>query len=69
LKKLIGHLAGFIRGRRMELFERVLDYRIVATTAREGAMALEDFDVQNGKFALFFGSERMGLTDEIHQTP
>jgi tRNA (guanosine-2'-O-)-methyltransferase len=145
LEKLIDHLAGFISGRRMELFERVLDhrtryitvvledirqaqnasavlrscecfgiqdihiienqyrykinpdvvrgaskwlniiryrgkeyntpdavnrlrerdYRIVATTVREGAMALEDFDVQNGKFALFFGSEWTGLTDEM----
>ena len=38
-------------------------YRIVATTSREDAVPLEDFDVQKGRFALFFGTELTGLTN------
>jgi tRNA (guanosine-2'-O-)-methyltransferase len=40
-------------------------YRIVATTAREGADPLEDLDITRGKFALFFGTELTGLTNEM----
>ena len=40
-------------------------YRIVATIAREEALALEDFDISKGKFALFFGTELTGLTDDM----
>ncbi|MFC2112619.1 TrmH family RNA methyltransferase [Bacteroidota bacterium] len=40
-------------------------YRIIATTCREGAVDLNDFDVQKGKFALFFGTELTGLTGQM----
>ena len=40
-------------------------YRIVATTAREGSINLEDFEIQKGKFALFFGTELTGLTEAM----
>ncbi len=38
-------------------------YRIVATTPGEGSIALEEFDIEKGKFALLFGTELTGLTD------
>jgi tRNA (guanosine-2'-O-)-methyltransferase len=37
-------------------------YRIVATTPHTNDINLEDFDIEKGKFALFFGSEVPGLT-------
>lgn len=37
-------------------------YRLVATTPREDAVALEDFDVAAGPVALMFGTELDGLT-------
>lgn len=37
-------------------------YRIVATTPDEKAIPVHDFDVAKGKFALFFGTEKFGLT-------
>jgi tRNA (guanosine-2'-O-)-methyltransferase len=40
-------------------------YRIIATTAKEGAIPLNDFDIGKGRFALFFGTELTGLTDEL----
>jgi tRNA (guanosine-2'-O-)-methyltransferase len=39
-------------------------YRIVATTPHHGAIPLEDFDVSAGKFALVFGTEKEGLTEQ-----
>lgn len=39
-------------------------YRIIATTPRPEAVAIHDFDVTKGKFALIFGTEKFGLTDE-----
>jgi tRNA (guanosine-2'-O-)-methyltransferase len=39
-------------------------YRIIATTPHEDSCFLEDFDV-NQPFALFFGTEINGLTDEV----
>lgn len=39
-------------------------YRIVATTPHENSCFLEDFDVTE-PFALFFGTEIDGLTDEV----
>ncbi len=42
-------------------------YRIVATTPREDALSLNDFDVRAGKTALFFGTELTGLSDAMLQ--
>jgi tRNA (guanosine-2'-O-)-methyltransferase len=39
-------------------------YRIVATTPDEKAVSIHDFDVNKGKFALLFGTEKFGLTPE-----
>ena len=41
------------------------DYRIIATTSREGSLSLEQFDIGKGKFALFFGTERTGLSESL----
>ena len=38
-------------------------YRIVATSPHKNGVDLEDFDLNKGKTALFFGTELMGLTD------
>ncbi len=38
-------------------------YRIVATTPHTNDVNLDDFDINKGKFALMFGSERPGLSD------
>ncbi len=40
-------------------------YRIVATTPHEGDVNLEDFDVNKGKAALFFGTELTGISDIV----
>jgi len=40
-------------------------YRIVATTPHKKDVELEDFDVEKGKFAVFFGSEVPGLTQLV----
>lgn len=37
-------------------------YRIVATTPHTNDVELQNFDVEKGKFALFFGSEKPGLS-------
>lgn len=37
-------------------------YRIIATTPHNNDVNLEDFNLENGKFALFFGSELPGLS-------
>lgn len=39
-------------------------YRIIATTPHEDSCYLDDFDVST-PFALFFGTEKQGLTDEV----
>lgn len=39
-------------------------YRVVATTPDPKAISIRDFDVSKGKFALLFGTEKFGLTDE-----
>lgn len=39
-------------------------YRIVATTPDPKAQSIQDFDITKGKFALLFGTEKQGLTDE-----
>jgi len=39
-------------------------YRIVATTPDPKAVTIQNFDVSKGKFALFFGTEKFGLTKE-----
>ncbi|MCG8410464.1 MAG: RNA methyltransferase [Bacteroidales bacterium] len=38
-------------------------YRIVATTPHTEDVNLENFDIEKGKFALFFGTEQNGLSD------
>jgi tRNA (guanosine-2'-O-)-methyltransferase len=40
-------------------------YRIVATTPHANDVNLDDFDVEKGKFALFFGTELHGLSDLV----
>lgn len=40
-------------------------YRIVATTPHTSDVELPDFDLTKGKVALFFGTERMGLTKQV----
>jgi tRNA (guanosine-2'-O-)-methyltransferase len=40
-------------------------YRIVATTPHANDVNLDDFDVEKGKFALFFGTELNGLSDLV----
>lgn len=39
-------------------------YRIVSTTPQPGTKPLHDFDVKAGKFALLFGTEKEGLSDD-----
>jgi len=39
-------------------------YRIVATTLHTKSIDLDEFDIENGKFALLFGTELTGLTPE-----
>ena len=40
-------------------------YRIVATTPHEGDLTPESFDVTKGKFAVFFGTEHAGISDDV----
>ncbi len=40
-------------------------YRIVATTPHKNDVTIENFDLQKGKIALFFGSEHKGLSPEV----
>jgi len=40
-------------------------YRIVATTPHINDVDLEDFDLEKGKVALFFGTELKGLSDKV----
>ncbi len=40
-------------------------YRIVATTPHSEEASLQNFDVNNGKFALFFGTELTGLSQQV----
>ena len=40
-------------------------YRIIATSISEDAGPLEDFNLQKGKLALFFGTELTGLTEQM----
>ncbi|MBE9468662.1 MAG: RNA methyltransferase [Bacteroidetes bacterium] len=40
-------------------------YRIVATTPHLDDVNLEDFDLNKGKFALFFGTELTGLSETV----
>lgn len=40
-------------------------YRIVATTPHKEDVNLEDFDLEKGKVALFFGTELQGLSDAM----
>ena len=40
-------------------------YRIIATTPHHKSCTPETFDVKKGKFALVFGTEKTGVSDEI----
>ena len=40
-------------------------YRIVATTPHHKSCTPETFDVTKGKFALVFGTEKTGVSDEV----
>ncbi|MBN1184736.1 MAG: RNA methyltransferase [Bacteroidales bacterium] len=40
-------------------------YRIVATTPHKNECSLEEFNIENGRFALFFGTEMNGLTCDV----
>ena len=40
-------------------------YRIIATTPHSGDTSPEEFDVTQGPFALVFGTEHAGISDEV----
>ena len=40
-------------------------YRIVATLPQSNATTIEEFDFEDGKFALFFGNEHRGLSQTV----
>lgn len=40
-------------------------YRIIATSLSEKAVPLDQFDLEKGRVAIFFGTELTGLTDEM----
>jgi len=40
-------------------------YRIVATTPHNNDVLVEDFDISKGKFALLFGTELTGLSNDL----
>lgn len=42
-------------------------YRIIATSPHENDTLLDDFDFEAGKFALVFGTELLGISDEVKQ--
>jgi tRNA (guanosine-2'-O-)-methyltransferase len=42
-------------------------YRIVATTPHEGAVNIEDFDLNKGKVALVFGTELKGISNDVKE--
>jgi tRNA (guanosine-2'-O-)-methyltransferase len=42
-------------------------YRIIATSPHENDTFLDDFDLEAGKFALVFGTELLGISDEVKQ--
>jgi len=44
---------------------RKAGYRIVATTPHTNDVLLPDFDLHKGKIALFFGTEKQGLTQTV----
>ncbi len=44
---------------------RAEGYRIVATTPHHGSHTPESFDVASGRFALVFGTEHAGISDEV----
>ncbi|OFX59184.1 MAG: RNA methyltransferase, partial [Bacteroidetes bacterium GWA2_30_7] len=41
------------------------NYRIIATTLSENNVSLNDFQLNKGKIALFFGTELTGLSSEV----
>lgn len=46
---------------------RSLGYRIISTTPKPETRSLLDFDVTAGKFALLFGTEKEGLSEEARE--
>ncbi len=40
-------------------------YRIIATTPHSNDTTLDEFDLDNGKFAMFFGTELTGLSETV----
>ncbi len=42
-------------------------YRIVATTPHRGSVSLHELDLRRGRVALFFGTERTGLSADVLQ--
>lgn len=44
---------------------RAKGYRIVATSPNTHQTTLNNFDIEKGKFALFFGTELTGLSDDV----
>lgn len=40
-------------------------YRLVATLPNQSSTSIYDFDITKGKFALFFGTEKTGLSKQI----
>ncbi|MGM0497671.1 MAG: TrmH family RNA methyltransferase [Bacteroidota bacterium] len=41
------------------------NYRIIATTPHTNEVELKDFNIQEGKVALFFGAEKRGISDVV----
>lgn len=42
-------------------------YRIIATTPHDDEVLLEDLDLQKGKIALVFGTEKNGISDQVRE--
>ncbi|MDA3817012.1 MAG: RNA methyltransferase [Prolixibacteraceae bacterium] len=42
-------------------------YRIIATSPHENDVLLDDFDFEAGKFALVFGTELLGVSEDVKQ--
>ncbi len=43
------------------------NYRIIATTPHKSAKNLQTFDINKGKFAIFFGTEMSGLSEKVFE--
>ncbi len=53
----------------LEAIQKLRDenYRIIATTPHKNAKNLQNFDINKGKFAVFFGTEMSGLSKKVFE--